>query len=846
MLKNIKISFIFGKQNDSTPKIMKSTIAKIFGMLLLILFTAGVFMYGYLVSLKPQMEGELAIDNLANPVKVLFDEYGIPHIYAQSETDAYRSLGYLHAQERLFQMEMIRRVASGRLSEILGKDFIETDKLFRTLGMEQIAEKSAQTFFSTNSLPYQQAANAYLDGINQFIASNKTPIEFTILDIPKAKFTPKDCYLVSAYMAFGFAQAFRTDPLITKIYQKLGKDYYNDLLVHSDSSVLKIPVMQQHAAKPTAGEQPNLQAFHPAHNEQMTHIAALTTRITEMLPVPLFHGSNGWIISGAKSKSGKPLLSNDAHIGYSQPAVWYEAHLEYPNQRIYGNHLAGIPFAVIGHNDVSGWGITMFENDDADFFQEKVNPENPNQVWENEKWVNLTVRKEVIKVKNDKEVTFEVRNSKHGAIINDVLKDVNEINTAPVAVWWTMTQQPNAIMQAIYKLGHSRTLSEAQEAVSTIDAPGVNVMYANQKGDIAWWAAAKIPNRPSHVNSMLILDGASGKDEPNGYYNFTENPQNINPEKGYLYSANNQPDSVNGVLHSGYYLTDDRAKRIVQLLEDKKEKWGAEDMKVMITDATSATVQNHIKLIFSIIEEKSAKSDTLKLYQHPAIEILKKWDGNHQVTDIAPTIYHKFLYFITEGLFLDELGEKDFTTLHKTHLLLATMPKLFANKDAIWWDNRQTDDKIETRKEILTQAFNKTIENLESQLGGDTDKWTWGKVHLLEHKHPLGVQKPLNYFFNVGTFGMNGGAEVINNVKALLTKDATQQVAAGPSKRIIIDFADVENAVSVLPTGQSGNFMSKHYADQAPLYNEGKFRKMMMNKEEIEKTKASELLFIKK
>jgi len=371
-------------------------------------------------------------------------------------------------------------------------------------------------------------------------------------------------------------------------------------------------------------------------------------------------------------------------------------------------------------------------------------------------------------------------------------------------------------------------------------------MYANQKGDIAWWASAKIPNRPSHVNSMLILDGVSGKDEPNGYYNFTENPQNINPEKGYLYSANNQPDSVNGVLHSGYYLTDDRAKRIVQLLENKKEKWGIEDMKTMITDATSATAQDRIKLIFSIIEEKSAKNDDLKPYQHPAIDILKKWDGNHQVGDIAPTVYYKLLYFITEGVFLDELGEKDFETLQKTHLLLFTMPKLLANKNSIWWDNMETDDKAETRREIVVQAFNKTIETLESQLGDDTSKWAWGKVHLLEHKHPLGTQKPLNYFFNVGAFGINGGSEVINNVKALLTKDAVYQVSAGPSKRILIDFGDVENAVSVLPTGQSGNFMSKHYDDQATLYNEGKFRKMMMNKEEIEKTKASELIFIKK
>jgi penicillin amidase len=829
-----------------SQKKMKNRIIKIFGALLLIVILASAFLYGYLLSLKPQMEGEVSLPHLQDSVKVIFDAYGIPHIYANHEADAYRALGYLHAQERLFQMEMVRRVASGRLSEILGRDFVETDKLFRTLGLNQIAEKSAQAFFNTNSLPYQRAANAYLDGLNEFVEKGKTPIEFSILNIPKAKFTPKDCYLVSAYMAFGFAQAFRTDPLITKIYEKLGQNYYNDLLVHADSTVLKIPVMQKDS--PPSGLQSVVQpqvakdwTIQITSDDRMTELAGLTTKITEILPTPLFHGSNGWVISGSKSKSGKPLLSNDAHIGYAQPAVWFEAHLEYGHQRFYGNYLAGLPFAVIGHNEVSGWGLTMFENDDADFFREKVNPQNPNQVWEIDRWVELTVREEVIKIKDGSEVKFQVRASKHGAIINDVLlKDAKEINTAPVAVWWAFTQEPNTILQSVYKLMHSRTLNDAQEGASMINAPGVNIMYANQNGDIAWWAAAKIPKRPSQVNSMLFLDGASGKDDSQGDYQFAANPQSINPSRGYLYSANNQPDTVNGVLYSGYYLTDDRARRIVQLLEDKKEKWDMEALQKMIIDATSATAKDHIHLITSIINHNS---DTNNVYKHQAVEVLKKWDGNHQLNDIAPTIYYKFLYFITEGIFLDELGAKDFETLQHTHLLLFTMPKLLKNENSVWWDNLTTPNAKETRKEIVQQAWQKTIENLENQLGKNINDWQWGKVHLLEHKHPLGMQKPLNQLFNVGTFEVNGGAEVINNIKSLLTKEKIQSVSAGPSKRILIDFADVENAVSILPTGQSGYFMSKHYDDQAQLYNEGKFRKMMMNKAEIEQTKASELIF---
>jgi penicillin amidase len=819
---------------------MKTTL-KVIATLLLIFLLAGIVLYGYLLTLKPQMGGKIELKNLQDSVNVYFDKYGIPHIYAQNEPDAYRALGYLHAQERLFQMEMILRVASGRLSEILGRDFIQTDKFFRTLGINQFAEKTAATYLATDALPYQKAALAYLDGINQFIENGKTPIEFTLLNIPKEKFTPQDCYLVTAYMAFGFAQAFMTDPLLTKIYEKLGKDYYDDLLVHSDSTVLKIPVMQSKGVKLDYHSASLKKPLKDA--SELGELASLAAQITDLLPVPLLHGSNSWIISGAKSKSGKPLLSNDAHIGYAQPAVWFEAHLEYPNMSFYGNFLAGFPFGIIGHNRTAGWGLTMFENDDIDFYREKINPEQSNQVWYKGSWVDLEIRNEVVKVKNEADVKFQVRSSKHGAIINDVIKEVGELNSAPVAVWWTMLQNPTNALQAIYKLMHAQSLNEAQKAVSLIDAPGLNVMYANQNGDIAWWAAAKLPKRPTHVNSMLILDGASGKDEAEGYHYFVENPQNINPNQGYLYSANNQPEMVNDVLYSGYYLTDDRARRIVQLLESRREKWDMKALEETINDVTSASAAEQIKLFFNIIE--SDEPAQTQLFQHPSIDILKKWKGNYNKEEIAPTIYTKWLYFITEGIFLDELGERDFNTLQKTHLLLFTLPKIFNNPHAVWWDNIASKEIKESRKEILIQSFNNAIKTLESQLDTDVSNWQWGRVHLLEHIHPLGRQKPLNYLFNVGTFSMNGGAEVINNIKSLLSKEKIQKVTAGPSKRILIDLADIENAQSVLPTGQSGYFLSKHYDDQTSLYNEGKFRKMLMNEKEILANKKSTLIFQK-
>ena len=777
--------------------------------------------YLYLHNLGPKYAGEIRLSGLRAKVEIFFDTYAIPHIYGQNEEDVYFALGYVQAQERLFQMEMLRRVAAGRLAEILGKDLLKTDRLFRTLGIAQTAQRSADLFFKANTEPFQKATHAYLRGINQFLARGKTPIEFTILGIPKQEFTPRDIYLAGMFISFGFAAGFQMDPLTDKAYRRLGWKYLQDWAIDWPPGAQKIPVHR----RPASASIPSW--------------GVTINRILARLPVATWIGSNGWVVSPAKSKTGQVIFANDTHMAYSQPSVWYEAHLECPGFSFYGNHAAGIPFGLVGHNRFAAWGLTMFENDDVDFYREKVNPQNPNQVWVDDHWEDLQIREEIIKVKGAADVVMQVRISRHGPIINDVDETVAATETAPVAVWWSATKFPLTTIQAFYMLAHADRFVVARKAASLINAPGLNVMYGDRDGNIAWWAASKLVKRPPHVNSKLFLDGAGGKDEPLGWYDFTENPQSENPPAGFVYSANNQPERMGAVLYPGYYVPEDRARRILEYLQTDK-KWTVADMQKMNTDSTCAVKPSVAREIAKIIASDVAARKS-PVHQK-ALRMLKTWDGNHRRGDVGPVIYYKLLYYIYENAMVDELGQDDFQAFISTHLMKRTTAVFVPNDNSLWWDDIRTTDVKETRRLIFVKSFAQTIGDLIEQFGDDTSQWQWGKVHTLEHGHPLGMKKPLDKIFNVGPFPAMGGNEVINNMGFKLNRSGQYKVYFGPAMRRIIDFADIENSISVNPTGQSGYFMSPHYDDQAVLFNTGKFRKQMMNRQEIEQNQTGRLI----
>jgi penicillin amidase len=768
-----------------------------------------ISIYGYLLTTKPTLDGTLTLPGLQADVEVLYDEWGIPHIYAQHEEDAYYALGYVHAQDRLFQMEMLRRAASGRLAEVLGPELVDVDKFFRTLGINHFAKEHAAKFLSGDTASFQRAAHAYQKGINHFINTGKVPLEFSIMGIPKQEFTPEDIYLAVGFMSFGFAEGFHADPVLQKIKTEWGDEYLKDLAVQTPPDAVLIK-NHDGELKPTASNQ----------------LISKINEAIEKIPVPLLQGSNGWVVSGAKSVSGFPILANDTHIGFSQPAVWYEAHLEYPGFSFYGHHLAGIPFGLLGNNRYCGFGLTMFENDDVDFFTETPNPEDSTFVKFQESWEKLKTRTEVIKVHGEEDINFLVQTSRHGPIINGIVENVEEAGN-PIALSWLLLQVENNAVQAAYQLNRASTFSEARDAVSKFSAPGLNVMYADTDGNIAWWAAAKLPVRPAHVQSKLFLDGASGNDEYQGYYDFAQNPHAINPPWGFVYSANNQPDSVNGILYPGYYYPKSRASRIYELLAAEK-KFSAEDMKTIQLDVLSHMQAETAHIIADALNTVAVDSELGIIVQE-----LKNWDGNHAKTSIAPSIYYNMLSQITYRSMQDEIGVTALKSLHATSVPKNSHHTFIANVSSPWWDDVRTKDKKESREDILVASARETVKLLKKICGNKPEQWTWEKIHTLTHPHAFKDVKPLNTFFNVGPFKVDGGSEVINNLLVSLDTTGYFPVLAGPALRKITDFADVEQGETVSPTGQSGNVMSDYYDDQASMFATGQYRSMMMNREAI-------------
>lgn len=775
---------------------MKRTL-KFFALLLALLAVAAAAAAAwYLHTKQPQRSGTLTLTQLKAPVSVRYDERGVPHIRAENEADLYRALGYVHAQDRLFQMEMVRRLAQGELAAVLGPKLADVDRLYRTLGIRAHAEATVAKMDMQS--PSAKVLVAYLDGINQYQATHPAPMEFDLLGIPKRPFTAQDTVAVSGYLAYSLATAFRTEPALTYVRDQLGAGYLK---------VFDLDWNAEGVLSPGTTAAMNSQDWH-----KLNQIAQLSQQALAAAGLPQFEGSNAWALSGSRTASGKPLLAGDPHIDYAAPAVWYEAHLSAPGFELYGHHQALNPTALLGHNPQFGWSLTMFQNDDIDLIAEKANPDNPNQIWYHGQWVDLQSREETIWVKGAAPIQLTLRRSPHGPIITDAFQ--SSLGTTPVAMWWTFLETDNPIQEAFYELNRADTLAKARVAASKIHAPGLNVVWANAAGNIGWWAAAKLPIRPDNVNPSFILDGSTAEADKSGFYRFSDNPQEENPARGYIVSANHQPKPNSGVPVPGYYNLSDRAQRLDERLRDDTIKWDVKTSQSVQLDSQTGYGPRVLRPLLPIL--KTIVTDPL---EQALLESLFRWDGNHDINSITPTVFNQLLFELARGAMADEMGEVQFKNLLGTHALDFALPRLAEDASSPWWDNRNTP-AVESRADTLKLVWRATIDHLQATLGNNPADWGWGKAHTLTHGHPMAAQKPLDMLFNVGPFAAPGGREMPNNLSGAIGP-APWAVRYGPSTRRLIDFADASQALGINPVGQSGVLFDAHYQDQAQTFIKG-------------------------
>lgn len=784
---------------------------------LAVLLAAAIGGAFYLLGKQPVRDGKLALEHLGAPVTVNYDERGVPHLYAQNQLDLYRALGYVHAQDRLFQMEMLRRLARGELAEVFGEKLVDTDRLFRTLRIRDRATSYIAEQDKTS--PAWLALQAYLDGVNQYQDTRPAPIEFDILGIPKRPFTAEDTASIAGYLAYSFAAAFRTEPILTYVRDQLGADY------------LQIFDIDWHPEGVTRSA-----ALAANDWRALNQLASISHQALQAAGLPQYEGSNAWVIAGSRTQSGKPLLAGDPHISFAVPSVWYEAQLSTPDFQLYGHHQALNPFAMLGHNQQMGWSLTMFQNDDLDLIAEKVNPDNPQQVWYQGGWVDLQSSQSEIQVKGAEPVKLTLRSSPHGPIINDALGEGIANSQTPIAMWWAFLETPNPILNGFYELNHATDVKSAARAVEQIQSPGLNIVWASAAGDIAWWAAARLPIRPAGVNPAFILNGSTSQADKLGFYPFRDNPQELNPRSGYIMSANHQPLPASGIQIPGYYNLPDRAQRLTDLLEDPAIKWDLQNSQAVQLDTASGYARRILQPLQDDLLAAAADDQ-----QRALVEQLLEWDGNHTLDSVPATLFNQLVYELALNAMQDELGEAFFNNLLATRILDLALPRLAADAGSPWWDQVATPEP-ESRADTVKRAWQQGLQHLHKTLGDDSSNWQWGKAHTLTHNHPLSKQPPLDLLFNVGPFAVPGGHETPNNLSSRVGS-GPWQVLYGPSTRRLVDFADPEHALGINPVGQSGVLFDQHYRDQAEPYALGDYVPEHFSRDDVKANTRSTLTF---
>ncbi len=739
-----------------------------------------------------QRSGSASLPLLTENAEVRYDQWGVPHITANSENDLYQALGYVHAKDRLFQMELMRRLSQGRLAEIFGEKLLETDQLFRTLGIHQYAKEYVQK--QDKSTAAWAAIEAYIAGVNAYVAQNPHLLESDLLGFKIQPFTAEDSISVSGYLAYSFAMGMKSEPIYEFMAQELGPEYLAlfdlDWTATSKQAYL------------------NKKTF-----KSLVKLAMVSNMPDGFMQ---YEGSNAWAISGERTQSGKPILASDPHIAFSIPGAWYEAHLKTEKFELYGHHQVLVPVALMGHNQHLGWGVTMFQNDDMDFYLEEINPENPQQVKYKGQWQPLKTRDEIINVKGAESVLLTVRETAHGPIINDVFKGNGE---QPVSLWWAFTQTPNPLISAFYEMNHATDINAFEQGVAKIHSPGLNIMYADTAGNIAWWAAALIPKRPAHVAPWKILDGASGLDDIDGFYDFSYNPQEKNPERGYIISANHRPNAQKeGFMVPGYYNYTARMERLNKLMEQVPAHTQLDEQKLLQLDITSDRAQRALQVML----QNTRVIDDL-LDQNLKAQ-LQNWDGQFLLNSVAASVFVEWQYQLIKAVFADELGEELFAVFEGSRSTDFAFYNVLNDLNSPWWLKQNEGNYAD----VLNASLQTALAVLTSELGADWQGWQWENLHIFEQVHPLGKVKPLNLIFNVGGKAVSGSHAVPNNLSQKLSS-GMQMVNYGPSTRRLIDFSNARDSQGILPAGQSGQVFDAHYGDQYELYIQGGYRQQLMD-----------------
>lgn len=763
--------------------------------ILLIMAISG---YRMIMGALPVTKGDLTVPELQSKVCVYRDGFHIPHIFAQNEHDLFFAQGYITAQDRLWQMDLWRRYAKGQLSEIFGPFTTKSDSMMRTIGINRIVERIEPGLSPTS----RRVMQAYTDGINAFIRQNKKhlPVEFKMLNYQPASWKITDCLAVLRLVGWQMSVGWTIEPVMGALIDNLGLEKVQQLFsFHAeDATVFQFDEKKQASI------------FYCEFAERFN---------PSPFPKPDF-SSNCWVVSGKRSATGKPILANDPHLAFLNPSFWYEIHLTGTGFNVAGFSIPGLPLVAVGTNEHVAWGVTNLLADDIDFYEEKLDTDNGSRYLSGSQYRTMETIKDKIGVRDQPPIDFKIRTTYHGPIVSDILQ--HPMPDKAVSLRW-IGQEISDECLSFYKLNLASDWKSFREALRYFKIPPQNFLYADRNGNIGYQAAGKIPiqNRAAH---FIPKPGQNPENDWKGFISFDRLPSIKNPKEGILASANDGKKFKYGRSEILNY-TDlpFRIDRIEQLLSEKSEL-SVMDMKKIQGDIQSDYALNVLKQVLPYLDDFTTGEPLVQR----AAAMLSRWDGQLKAGSAEAMIFEQFLLRLFENIFKDELTD----SLYNSWLDLYTIPwasllREVSNPHSSWADNITTSDKRETLKEIIRISFENAVEQIKKDQGEDILNWSWGKVHTLLFEHPLGQIPLMDKIFNIGPFHMGGSAMTLNRMGFSLTKP--YKITWGTSGRIIIDLSDLNNTISVLPTGQSGQPMDGHYSDQTQLFIQNLYHPNLMD-----------------
>jgi penicillin amidase len=767
-------------------KIIKTILISLLFLVVIALIGGLILISGIKKSALPSYKGDLNVTGLGSEVTVYRDIRGMPHIYAENEHDLYFAAGYVMAQERLWQMDLIRRATTGRLSEIFGKDYIQTDLFLRSLEMTA----KSKLIISNEDPGIISAMQAYTDGVNAYIeaAGKKLPPEFKILSYRPDPWKLEDIANIIGYMGWDLASGNLTsDIFYYRLVKKFGIEKASQII--PDWKAVNSYVFPEFRISDTLLKKAQM----------------FISSMDKLKPLGIvsFSGSNNWAVTGRKSETGKPILSNDMHLSFGSPGIWFQMHQVIPGKlNVTGVVVPGEPFVVAGHNERIAWGMTNLMVDDIDLFAEKINPGNEDQYFFNGEWRNMVVRDEIIKIKGGIQDTLKLKFTHRGPVISG-FRDVND---ATLTMRWAGYDYSDEI-KSVYLLNRASDWEDFRDAIKSFRSVSQNFAYADVDGNIGLNTGGGIAIRKGSGTS--IRNGETDEFDWKGFVPFGQLPYSLNPEAGFVSSANNKTVSDDYPYYiSAGFIMPYRINRIRQMLNEK-EIFNINDFKRMITDQHSDYAALLTPFILKLNDRKSELSQSEK----NGLALFSGWDYDMNADLVVPSIFEFFRISFIKNLLSDELGElydQLFGTTKEYYIyrILTTGPDE-------WVDDINTPVK-ETLDDIVLKSFKDCIASLTDERGPDISNWKWGDIHKIRIVHPLGTVKILDILFGFNSDSYRVGGS--NHTVSPYSYSSGFVVDDGASERHIFNTADWDKSLTIIPTGESGIPSSEFYLSQTRAY----------------------------